>query len=64
MLSLTGVGAIVTIVELVLHMLGITVPEGTVSAAINGFVSILGLVALVWGQVRRPDLKYGLIRKQ
>lgn len=61
--SLTGIGAIVTITVLLLKMLGIEVAETDVERAVEGFVAIVGVLALIYGQFRRKDLKLGLFRK-
>lgn len=63
-LSLTAVGGIVTVVELVLQMFGIDLPKGSLEAALNGIIAVVGVVALIVGQVRRKDLTAGLIHKE
>lgn len=60
---MTGVGAVVTIVVLVLKMLGIEVAETDVERSVEGFIAIVGVLALIYGQIRRKDLKFGLFRK-
>lgn len=60
--SMTGVGAIVTLIEALLRVFGVEVAEGSVGAGVNGLVSFVGLVLMVWGQIRRKDLKFGLLR--
>ena len=60
--SMTGVGAIVTLIEALLRVFEVEIAEGSVSAGVNGLVSFVGLVLMVWGQVRRKDLKFGLLR--
>ncbi len=62
-ISLTGIGGIVTIVELVLRLFGVEAPEGSVLSIANGIVSLVGILTLVYGQLRRPDLKMGMIRR-
>ena len=61
--SLTGVGLLVTLVEMALKHFGLLFPEGTVLAAINGLITFVGFVAIVFGQMRRKDLHFGLVRK-
>lgn len=63
MISITGVGAIITVLEAVSRWLGLELPEGSLSNAVNGVVSVVGLAMVVWGQLRRKDLKMGLVRK-
>lgn len=62
-ISLAGTGGIITLLEFVLKAFNIDIPGGQVGDAVNGLVTAYGVVALIWGQVRRPDLKGGLIRK-
>lgn len=60
---MAGTGGIISVVELVLKLIGVDFPEGSVGAAVNGIVAAVGLVLLVWGQVRRKDLTAGIVRK-
>lgn len=62
-ISLTGAGAIITVIQLALQWLGVEFPKGSVEAAVNGIVAAVGLVLLVYGQWRRGDLKFGLLRR-
>lgn len=62
-ISITGVGGVFTLVELFLRVFGIELPEGSVLAAVNGLITVVGVILLIWGQVRRPDLKWGFLRK-
>ena len=62
-ISLTGAGAVITVIQLALQWLGVDFPQGSVEAAVNGVVAAVGLVLLVYGQWRRGDLTFGLIRK-
>lgn len=61
--SMAGSGLIITLIETILKLTGVEFPDGSVSAGINGIIAFVGLILLVWGQVRRKDLKFGLIRK-
>lgn len=60
---MTAIGAIVTISGLLLKMLGIDVAETEVERAVEGFVAIVGIIALIYGQARRKDLRLGIFRK-
>jgi uncharacterized membrane protein len=63
-LSFTGVGAaIVVLLEAILPMLGIEVPEGGVAKAVEGVVTFVGFVLLVYGQWRRPDVSGFVFKK-
>jgi len=62
-ISITGVGAIITLLEAIAKWVGLDIPEGTFTSGVNGAISFIGLILLVVGQLRRKDLKGGIIRK-
>lgn len=62
-LSMTAVGGVVTVIELVLQFLGVDLPQGSVQAGVNGAVALVGVILLIVGQVRRKDLTAGLLHK-
>ncbi len=62
-ISFAGTGAIITVIEAVLRLLNVDFPEGSVAAAINGAFAFVGFILLIYGQLRRKDLKFGLLRK-
>lgn len=47
----------------VLHLFGVTFPNGTDATVTEAISTLVGVVMLAWGQFDRTDLKYGLIRK-
>lgn len=61
--SMTGVGAIITVLQGALTLLGIEVAEGAVASAVNGIIQAVGIILLIIGQFRRKDLKFGMVRK-
>ena len=61
--SMTGIGLVVVLVEVVLKLLGVELPEGSVSKTINDLVSGVGGVLVIFGQLRRKDLKWGFLRR-
>lgn len=61
--SFAGLGTIALTIEAILRIIGIEFTEGSVEAALNGLVVFVGFVLLIVGQLRRKDLKYGLLRK-
>lgn len=61
--SMTGVGAVITVLETIAKMIGIELPEGSVASAVNGVVAVVGLVLLIVGQYRRKDLVAGIVRR-
>ncbi len=60
---MAGVGALITIAVAVLKLFGVEVPEDAVAKGTEAAITLGGICLLIWGQVRRKDLKYGLIRK-
>jgi len=62
--SKTGVGlVIVTVIELIIPLTGIKVPEGTAAGVVNTIAAFVGYVLLFYGQWDRKDLANGLKRK-
>ena len=59
---MTGTGIAITLVEYALSAMNVTFDAGSVSAAINGLVTFVGLLFVVWGQLRRKDLTLGMFR--
>lgn len=61
--SMTGTGLLIFVIEVILHALELTPEPGTAAHVANGLVVVASFVALVYGQVRRKDLHWGLFRK-
>lgn len=61
---MAGVGSVITLIEAILPFLNVTVNQGEVGEAINGIVSFVGFILLVWGQIRRKDLIAGIVRRK
>lgn len=61
--SMVGTGLIITLVEMVLRHFDISFGEGEVAVAINGLLAFVGFIFILIGQLRRKDLKFGLLRK-
>lgn len=62
-ISLTGAGALITIIELALQWFGVDLPQGSIAAAVNGLFAFGGVTLLVWRQLSRADLIAGIVRK-
>ena len=62
-MSKSAIGGILLIIITVLNLFGIEIPEGTLENAVEALSTIIGIVMLVWGQLARKDLKFGIIRK-
>jgi|JI8StandDraft_1071087.scaffolds.fasta_scaffold00207_37 uncharacterized membrane protein len=62
-ISKAGSGTVVLLLGAVLQMFGIEYSSEQLEIAINGFMAFVGFALLVWGQLDRKDLKFGLFRK-
>lgn len=62
-LSMAGTGLIISILAFVLPIFGVNVDQGTVTQFVDNIVKVIGFIMIVWGQMRRPDLKFGLVRR-
>lgn len=51
------------LLEAIFPLFGIEVPEGTVAGVIEAILTVVGFGLLIWGQIDREDLKFGLVRK-
>lgn len=61
--SLGGVGMYAFLLATALRLLGVDVEEGVVTEFVVSLLQVIAFVVWVWGQVRRSDLKVGLVRK-
>ena len=61
--SMAGVGWAVVLLMTLLKAIGVEADEATVTGAVEALITFAGFVLAVWGQLRRSDLKYGLIRQ-
>lgn len=62
-LSIAGVGMYVSVITVLLNLFGITPDPGSVEAAVSAGVTLFGFALWIIGQVRRRDLKFGIVRK-
>lgn len=56
-------GAIVVLLKVILPFFGIDIPEDTIAATVAAVLTLIGTGLLVYGQVRRPDLVGGILRR-
>lgn len=61
--SMAGTGGVVLIVEELLKLFGFEFGDGAVAQAVDAVWTLVGFGMLIWGQVRRPDLIGGLVRR-
>lgn len=61
--SMAGVGGLITVAIAVLKLFGVELPENAGGQITEAVSTIIGLGLLVWGQLRRTDLKMGIVRK-
>lgn len=65
-ISLGGAGmttAFVSILIFVAGLLGLDIAEAEVTQFVESALFVVGFVMMVAGQIKRKDLKYGVIRK-
>ena len=60
---MTGTGLAVALIAWVLAGLGVEVGEESIAGFVQAVLTAAGFVLTVWGQLRREDLKFGLLRK-
>jgi hypothetical protein len=58
-ISKNGLGLIL----LVVAMLGLDIPERAIEDAVAGVAAIVSLALMLWNQLSRQDIKWGLFRK-
>lgn len=61
--SMTGTGIVITLIEYALTVFNVKFDSGSVAAAINGLITFVGFIFVVWGQLRRKDLTLGMFRQ-
>ena len=61
--SMAGTGVAITLIMLAIKLLGLDIDEGQVTEVVTSGGQVVGFVLLVIGQVKRKDLKFGLLRK-
>lgn len=62
--SLTGIGAlVVTFINLILPLFGVYVEPFETEAFVVSAINILGFIALIYGQARRPEVKNFLFKE-
>lgn len=61
---MTGSGVAVYLVLLVLNFFEIELGAEQVQVAVEAIAVLASTVMLVWGQLRRKDLKFGVVRKE
>lgn len=60
---MTGSGIIVILIGYGLSFFGVHVGSDQVTVAVTNAMQVVGFVVSIWGQLRRPDLHFGLIRQ-
>lgn len=64
---MAGTGGIIavvaTLIDTVAPLIGVNIPTGSAVAALTAAAQVAGFVLLVWGQLRRKDLTWGIFRK-
>ena len=61
--SMTGTGLATWGISWLLLQLGVEVGEESVAGFVQAVLTAAGFVLTVWGQLRREDLEFGILRK-
>ena len=62
-ISLGGIGMYAFLLATALRLLGVEADINQITEFLVSLLQVVAFVVWVWGQVRRSDLKLGLIRK-
>lgn len=61
--SMTGTGVVIAVITFLFQFFEIEVSNEIITTAVEAVLTLVSFVLLIWGQVRRPDLKAGIVRK-
>lgn len=61
--SKAGAGLLIIIVKAILQHYNIAVPDGSVELAFDNLFDLIGWFLLIWGQLDRKDLFFGVFRR-
>ena len=61
--SMAGVGMVITVLSFLAKYFQLDLDEGQITEGVKAIVMGVGFLWLVWGQIRRKDLDFGLLRK-
>ena len=61
--SMTGVGVVISILAFIAKYFQLDLDEGVITEGVSSIVQGVAFILVVWGQVRRKDLDWGLKRK-
>ena len=63
-LSMTGSGVVVALIVAGLKLFGIEVGGEETAKFVESGATVISFVLMIWGQVRRPELIGGLVRRK
>ena len=63
-ISMAGSGLIISILAVALPFFGVSVDQGSITQFVANTAQVIGFIMLVVGQVRRPDLRFGIVRRR
>jgi len=61
--SMTGTGILTIILSYILSVLGVNAETSQIASWVASMINLLGLIWVIWGQLRRKDLSVGFFRK-
>jgi len=62
--SRAGAGLYTFVLVLVARWFGIDLDEGDATEIITSSITLISFILLIWGQLARKDLMFGLFRKE
>lgn len=62
-ISMTGAGVVLGLLTVGLPIFGVHVDNTQLGDMVNKAFEVLSFILMIAGQLRRPDLHFGLIRK-
>lgn len=62
-ISMTGTGMIIALLAFGLPYIGINLDQNTITQFVDAVAQVISIILMAWGQIRRPDLVGGIVRK-
>lgn len=60
---MAGTGLVISLLAFALPLLGVNVEQADITGFVDNAMKVIGFILVIWGQITRKDLNYGLIRK-
>lgn len=60
--SLTGLGAAVLIIEMILKYFGVELGDGVVAGTLDKAITVIATITMALGQARRPEVSWFIFK--